>query len=591
MATPWAQVAASPQYRALPPEQQEAARQQYFDQVVAPQIGDPSQIEIARAQFDAQAKPQEWQPKKRSLSDIRKEGKGFDPTEGQGFVKNAVQGFGQSFVNTGRGVSQLFGGASEQDVQRAREIDAPLMDTGGGMLGNIAGQATQIALPIPGAAAAKATSWAGKGAQYVGAAARSGAFGAAQGVEDGESRLQNGGVNALFGAGGQAVANGGSALARGAISRLDNVTKGLAQTAVGNNIKLGLAELSSNPLVRTATSQLERLPFSGSSRRLRDNAEQFTKLVGGEFGAAEKRITPDVFAKAKTALSNKFEALSSRNDLMPSTQLVAEMKQVLDEATRLGGSDTARMVKGWTDELISKVDANGVIPGKAYQSFDSRLGKVLKSGGEPSHYLGMLRESVRSAMDKSISPADQAAWRAVRQQWAAMKAVEPLVAKSVDGLIPPAQLMGRVTADGVGKSRMAGSTTALGELAKIGQRFLKDAPNSGTADRALVNLGVGGGLIGLQQGGVISPETALYTGAGLLGNRAALKAINSKGVTVGGSKTLNGLSKLMGTAPRLLPAAASSALGINISGGRKATQEDMERDAEIVRRYRQQQGR
>src|SRR4249919_2416797 len=54
MAKPWAQVAASPQYQALPPEQREAARRQYFDQVVAPQIGDPSQVESARAQFDAQ---------------------------------------------------------------------------------------------------------------------------------------------------------------------------------------------------------------------------------------------------------------------------------------------------------------------------------------------------------------------------------------------------------------------------------------------------------------------------------------------------------------------------------------------------------
>lgn len=36
----------------------------------------------------------------------------------------------------------------------------------------------------------------------------------------------------------------------------------------------------------------------------------------------------------------------------------------------------------------------------------------------------------------------------------------------------------------------------LGDLARIGQRFLKEAPNSGTADRMLVNLGIGGGLWG-----------------------------------------------------------------------------------------------
>lgn len=54
MAQPWAQVAANPAYQQLPPDQQEAARQQYFAQVVAPQISDPSQVQAAKAQFDAQ---------------------------------------------------------------------------------------------------------------------------------------------------------------------------------------------------------------------------------------------------------------------------------------------------------------------------------------------------------------------------------------------------------------------------------------------------------------------------------------------------------------------------------------------------------
>lgn len=52
MAKPWADVANSPQYQALPPDQQEAARNQYFSQVVAPQVS-PDQIPIAKSQFDA----------------------------------------------------------------------------------------------------------------------------------------------------------------------------------------------------------------------------------------------------------------------------------------------------------------------------------------------------------------------------------------------------------------------------------------------------------------------------------------------------------------------------------------------------------
>lgn len=56
MAKKWSEVSQSEAFLALPPEQKEAARNQYFDQVVAPQIGDPSQVSVARQQFDTQTR-------------------------------------------------------------------------------------------------------------------------------------------------------------------------------------------------------------------------------------------------------------------------------------------------------------------------------------------------------------------------------------------------------------------------------------------------------------------------------------------------------------------------------------------------------
>lgn len=51
MAKAWKDVIASPQYQQLPPEQQAAAQEQYFNEVVAPQAGE--QAEAARQQFFA----------------------------------------------------------------------------------------------------------------------------------------------------------------------------------------------------------------------------------------------------------------------------------------------------------------------------------------------------------------------------------------------------------------------------------------------------------------------------------------------------------------------------------------------------------
>lgn len=210
--------------------------------------------------------------------------------------------------------------------------------------------------------------------------------------------------------------------------------------------------------------------------------------------------------------------------------------------------------------MLSKADENGVVPGRAYQNVDSKLGKVIKKDGD--QYLVALRDRVRAAMDDSMAQSrDGALWAKTRKQWAAMKTVEDLVGKSPAGDISPAGLMGRVTADKAGKSRMAtGKGGDLGDLARIGQRFMKDAPNSGTADRLLVNLGIGGSLYGAQQTGLIDPQTAL-TGAGLLlGNRLVNKGLNSRALAFGDSASLSGLARLAQPAPRLLPASYRAGL-------------------------------
>lgn len=55
MPATWDSVASNPEYQKLPPDQQEAARQQYFQDVVAPQVP-ADHVDMARQQFDASTK-------------------------------------------------------------------------------------------------------------------------------------------------------------------------------------------------------------------------------------------------------------------------------------------------------------------------------------------------------------------------------------------------------------------------------------------------------------------------------------------------------------------------------------------------------
>lgn len=116
--------------------------------------------------------------------------------------ENFAAGAGKAMYDTARGIGQLAGVVSEEDVAESRRLDAPLMRTTAGQLGNITGYAAQII--GPGAVAggvAKAAPSAAPAANAVRAAflpaslpgniAQGAALGALQPtVQDGE-RLNN----------------------------------------------------------------------------------------------------------------------------------------------------------------------------------------------------------------------------------------------------------------------------------------------------------------------------------------------------------------------------------------------------------------
>jgi hypothetical protein len=133
---------------------------------------------------------------------------------GQG-VQNFLAGAGKATADLGRGAGQYLGLVNRQDVAESRRLDAPLMSTGAGKVGNVVGNVvdTLPAMAIPGA-----NTIAGAGA--VGAV-----MGALQpSVSTGET-LRNLAVGGVLGAGGQAV---GNAVAAGA----KRILAGRVQSAV-----------------------------------------------------------------------------------------------------------------------------------------------------------------------------------------------------------------------------------------------------------------------------------------------------------------------------------------------------------------------
>lgn len=77
----------------------------------------------------------------------------YRPTEGNNFFQNLGLGATQSLYSIPRGIGQMTGILSQEDIDERAKYDADLLSTGGGFTGNILGNIAQVV--APGAALAK----------------------------------------------------------------------------------------------------------------------------------------------------------------------------------------------------------------------------------------------------------------------------------------------------------------------------------------------------------------------------------------------------------------------------------------------------
>lgn len=124
----------------------------------------------------------------------------LNPVKDNSFFQNALIGVGKGMTDLARGAGQLTGMVSNEDIKESRKRDAPLMATGGGMVGNVIGQAAPAML-IPGAQS------------VLGAGLTGAALGAIGPAESTNERIAN---TAFGGVGGSAVAGASKLVGGGA---------------------------------------------------------------------------------------------------------------------------------------------------------------------------------------------------------------------------------------------------------------------------------------------------------------------------------------------------------------------------------------
>lgn len=265
-------------------------------------------------------------------------------------ASNAFSGAGKAFVDLGRGAGQYFGLTSRQDVQDSRERDAPLMATGAGKVGNIAGNiaATLPALAIPGANT------------VVGAGAIGAATGALQPSTSTGETLRNTGLGGALGSGGQAV---GNAVAAGAqrilASRTAQATAAETQNAVRDTtLKTSQEAGYVVPPTVTNPSLMNTALESASGRYATKQAAQVknqvvtNKLAATDLGLpANQPITQQALQDVRAKAGQVYGQVKQSGTIQTDSAYLNDLMSITNAS-----EDVAKAFPGATTPAADKID-------------------------------------------------------------------------------------------------------------------------------------------------------------------------------------------------------------------------------------------
>jgi hypothetical protein len=378
MPKPWKEVAASPEYQALAPDQQNAAREQYFSQVVAPQISDPSQVQAAKAQFDAQTAPSmptmtvtgapeekpnglgsDWQNYAAAMGkSVVDNGRGLYQA-GLALAKNALSGEGA--INRVLGREDVLGNkvqtaydASKQAEAEARLRDEPLMSTKAGLAGNITGYGLQMALPI---AATRGTPLAGIAAPTSarGMALQGGLMGAIKPLanDEGEgSRLNNALVGTGAGLAGSLVPRLIGATYRGITSLAQPFFKGGQETIAAGAIR----DLAQNPaaIARVAPSAVPGVQRTLAEETLDPGIAQLQRQYAVQLADQQAQSN----AARVAAIRSNFNGADAAGEQAAKDAADRAAIPLLRQAQRSGAQVNTDPVIAATDKLMAQSKGN-----------------------------------------------------------------------------------------------------------------------------------------------------------------------------------------------------------------------------------------
>jgi hypothetical protein len=371
---------------------------------------------------------------------MRKE---YDPTIGMSGADKFLAGAGKAIVDTGRGLGQLVGAVSRDDVAESRERDSALMHTGAGMTGNIAGNvgmalapggllkgAAAVAKAVPALASAAPMLSAAGGAAMApssipGALAVGAVQGAIQPSTSTHETLQNTGIGAAASAAMPVVMRAGQV----AKSFVDPLYEGGQRKIMGNALRsvagnqaddAAAAMKSAAPLVpgsRPTAAEAAQNPGIAALQRAAIAADPVAtnELTLRQVAQSEARNAAlEAVAPSKTAAVAARDA-AARPLYATADQAVipadAELKALL---ARMPGGHHNGVVQDAME--LARISGEPLkigkdIPASVAATVDASGAPILQDiPGEAAQYSGKALHYIKLALDNSLSKTGDSAY-------------------------------------------------------------------------------------------------------------------------------------------------------------------------------------
>ena len=299
-------------------------------------------------------------------------------------------------------------------------------------------------------------------------------------------------VNLLKGGAKLAGEAGGKAL-KALTPELNPELVSLAQKATERGIPLRPDMLMDNKVAKFVGSALEeKVPFSGGKGDVRQQA--FNRAVAESIGLPELpsgRLTYTEYAKAMDKTGSQIGELASKNKI-PFDAGIQQRLNALRQDPEFAVKDVQDVLKARMKELSTVAKNNGgVIDGKTFAKIQQSIGAQIRrinpqTGAQTRYALDKMEDTMLDSIRASLTADEKAAFDTARMQYSNGKTIEPLIAKKggTTGDISPQGLATQMSMSQRRSAMAKGRAGDLGDLARIGQAFIKEPETSISATKA-----------------------------------------------------------------------------------------------------------